>query len=249
MIEAILFDLDDTLLGNKVDTFVPQYFRLLGRYAAALMPGDHFIDELLVCTNLTIKNQDPQRTNHQVFWQAFSERTGLDGPETEAFFASFYEEQFEQLRPYTQTRPCARKVVQACFDAGLTVVIATNPLFPRRAIEHRLAWAGVPVTAFDYALVTTLENMHATKPNPAYYREILSRIDCPPQAALMVGDSWKNDMLPAGQVGLSAYWVPPDEEPIPDETAVAGWGSLDDFWALVQSGWLQSLPPATKSGG
>lgn len=243
MIQAVLFDLDDTLLGNKVETFVPQYFHLLGRYAAALMPGERFIDELLACTDLTIKSQDPHLTNHQVFWQAFTHRTGLDGAETEAFFSAFYEDQFEQLRPYTQTRPCARALLQGCFDAGLQVVIATNPLFPRRAIEHRLAWAGVPVTEFDYALVTSLENMHATKPNPAYYREILSLIDCPPQAALMVGDSWKNDILPARQVGLFTYYVPPDEAPVPEATAVDGWGSLDEFWQRVQSGWLQTLHP------
>jgi len=39
--------------------------------------------------------------------------------------------------------PEARSVVQAVFDAGYDVVIATNPLFPDTAIRQRMEWADV----------------------------------------------------------------------------------------------------------
>ena len=97
--------------------------------------------------------------------------------------------------------------MRAAFARGLAVIIATNPLFPTTAIEQRLAWAGVPVDEYPYALVTTYENMHAAKPQPAYYREILAAIDCPPDRALMVGDDWKNDIAPAAAVGLHTFWT------------------------------------------
>jgi FMN phosphatase YigB (HAD superfamily) len=121
------------------------------------------------------------------------------------------------------------------------VVIATNPLFPAAAIEQRLAWAGVPINEFAYSLVTTLENMHTTKPHESYYAEILARIDCPPGMALMVGDSWKNDIIPAAALGMATYWIPPDAEPAPDATLLRGWGTLEALYGQVQAGWLAEL--------
>ena len=241
MIEAVLFDLDDTLLGNDVDTFVPRYFRLLGAYAAELIPAEQLIPALLVCTRITIQNVDRTRTNDEVFWEAFTARTGLDTAVAEPFFARFYEEVFPQLQAVTVVRPLAPALVQACLDAGLKVVIATNPLFPRAAIEQRLAWAGVPVTQFDYALVTTMENMHATKPHSIYYAEILQCIGCAPDKALMVGDNWQNDIVPAATLGMHTFWMPPTAEPPPDAALLAGWGALDDLYARVQDGWLSAL--------
>lgn len=244
-IEAVLFDLDDTLLGNHVDTFVPRYFKLLGAYVAELLPADQFIQTLLACTELTIQNVDEARTNYEVFWQAFTARTGLSTAVAEPFFARFYEEVFPQLQTVTVVRPSARPLVQACLDAGLKVVIATNPLFSRAAIEQRLAWAGVPVSEFDYALVTTLENMHATKPHSVYYAEILRHIACAPDKALMVGDSWPNDIVPAAALGMHTFWTPPVAEPPPDPALLTGRGSLDDLYERVQKGWLSA--PLTES--
>ncbi|HUM70342.1 MAG TPA: HAD family hydrolase, partial [Chloroflexota bacterium] len=215
MIKAVLFDLDDTLLGNDVDTFVPRYFKLLGAYVAELLPVEEFIQALLACTEITIQNGDTTRTNFEVFWEAFTARTGLATAVAEPFFARFYEEVFPQLQAVTVVRPLARPLVQHCFDVGLKVVIATNPLFPRAAIEQRLAWAGVPVTEFDYALVTTMENMHATKPHSIYYTEILQCIGCDPDKALMVGDSWQNDIAPAAALGMHTFWMSPTAEPPP----------------------------------
>jgi len=241
MIQAVLFDLDDTLLGNHVDTFVPQYFKLLGAYAAEMLPPDLLVESLLTCTQQTIQNTDPTRTNYEVFWQAFSARTGLDTAVAEPFFNRFYQEVFPQLQAVVTLRPSARPLVQTCIDKGLKVIIATNPLFPRMAIEQRLAWAGVPVNEMHYALVTTMENMHATKPHPEYYREILQRVDCDSDEALMVGDSWRNDIVPAAAVGLCTFWIPTDNTGPPESDLLCGWGALDDLLARIQAGWLAEL--------
>ena len=50
MIKAVLFDLDDTLLGNNIDTFMEGYFGLLGAHASEFMDAQTFIQELLICT-------------------------------------------------------------------------------------------------------------------------------------------------------------------------------------------------------
>ncbi len=240
-IQAILLDLDDTLLGNNTAEFMKRYFALLGEYARLLMDNATFLPHLIQATEATIRNTDPSMTNAEVFWDNFEALTGGRRSELEPFFSRFYESEFVRLQPSTLMRPAAAHLVRAAFERGLAVVIATNPLFPATAIEQRLVWAGVPVDAHPYALVTTYENMHAAKPQPAYYREILATIDCPPGRALMVGDDWKNDIAPAAALGLYTYWVAPTDVEPPAPKLLNGQGSLDDLAALVAGGWLERL--------
>ena len=152
---------------------------------------------------------------------------------------SFYREQFPALQSATGRKPVASKLIKTCFDHDLKVVIVTNPLFPRQAIEDRLEWAGVPVRENDYVLVTTYENMHSAKPAIVYYREILTNINVKADRALMVGDDWENDIVPASQVGLITYWISEEADDLPEsEVSVDGRGSLASFYHLLSGGWL-----------
>lgn len=246
MISAILFDLDDTLLGNDMDAFMPSYFSLIGAHAKPVMADSKkFLRELMVCTEAAIANTDPSISNREAFWNAFRQRNGLDPAELEPFFEQFYRETFPQLEEVTARRPVAARLVQFAFDQGLKVVIATNPLFPRLAVEHRLAWAGVPVTEYDFDLVTTYENMHSAKPHQSYYREILEEIEAAPQEALMIGDDWEGDIEPAAALGMYTYWLPGggsgSETAVPDPDLVDAWGTLDQLYRRVQEGWLEEL--------
>ena len=246
MIQAILFDLDDTLLGNGMKTFIPGYFDLLGKYASSYLEKQRFLAELLHCTQAMMANTDPAVFNRDVFWTAFEQRTGLPTAELEPFFDHFYRSHFSQLQALTQQRPLAAELVRACLVRDLQVVIATNPVFPRIAIEQRLLWAGIPATEFDYALVTSYENMRATKPHQAYYRQILDTIDCDPEAALMVGDNWENDIMPAAGLGLNTYWITPDGAAPHEDNLASEYGTLDKLHELVLSAWLDTLPESTN---
>ena len=228
-IRAVLFDLDDTLLGNSNEAFLPPYFQALQRRAASLMPPDEFLAQLLASIQYTILHPDPQRTNDEVFWEHFLAALDVDPRRLRALIDDFYARDFPTLQRYTRRLPEARRVVQTAFDCGFIVVIATNPLYPRQAIEQRLAWADI--ADFPYALVTTAENMHACKPQPAYYREIAQRIGQPPQACLMVGDDLANDIRPAAAVGMRTFWI--TAEPI--ENGPADWqGTLLDVERLLR---------------
>lgn len=235
MYQAILLDLDDTLLGNNMDTFIPRYFGMLKQYADQLDLNIDLMQELLVCTQATIRNTDPQLTNREVFWALFGQRTGLDTNWLESEFDHFYRKHFPQMRDVTQFRPNAPVLIDYCFAQGFQVVIATNPLFPKRAIEERLAWAGIPVAHYDYALVTTYDNMHATKPNREYYAEILDRIGVDSADAIMVGDNWENDIKPAAALGLDTFWVTDLPVDPPSPNTVTGSGSLTAFHAWLQN--------------
>lgn len=238
MLQTILFDLDDTLLSNKMDSFLPHYFKLLGQYAAALLEKDQFMQEMLYATRVMMSNTDPTFTNREVFWKTFQQRTALDPVRVEPFFDQFYKEHFPALQAVTEPMPGAVPLVEWALAQGLQVVIATNPMFPRRAIEERLRWANLPVTHYPFALVTTYDDMHATKPNRAYYEEILNRVACEPENALMVGDDWENDMVPALALGMATFWIT-DGTKEGDTSRVMGVGSMGDLSQRLQAGWLR----------
>ncbi len=236
LLRAVLLDLDDTLLGNDIERFLPPYFAALGQRLAPFVAPDDLVKMLLASTRVMMKNDDPAVTNQQVFDADFFPRLGRPAAEVRPTIAAFYEEDFPALKRHTQTRPQARPLVQALFDRGFDVVVATNPMFPRRAIEHRLDWAGV--LDFPFKLVTSYENSHFCKPNPLYYEEILGRLDCRPDQAIMVGDDLSNDIEPAARVGLHTYWI---AEPPDGSASYAGRrGSLADCLAWVQSGGLKN---------
>jgi HAD superfamily hydrolase (TIGR01662 family) len=237
-LRAILLDLDDTLLGNDMERFLPPYFAALGRRLARFVaPGD-LVKMLLASTRVMMQNDDPAITNQQAFDADFFPRLGHPSASVRPVIAAFYEEDFPALKCHTHTRPQARPLVQALFDQGFDVVIATNPMFPRRAIEHRLDCASV--RDFTFKLVTSYENSHFCKPNPHYYEEILGRLGCRPDQAMMVGDDLSNDIEPAAQVGLHTYWIVES----PAQAGLASYaerhGSLADCLAWVQSGALKS---------
>jgi HAD superfamily hydrolase (TIGR01662 family) len=238
MIRTILLDLDDTLLDNDMGRFLPPYFAALGQCLAPFVAPEDFVDIVLASSQVMVNNQDPTVTNQQAFDADFISRLGHPESEVRPVIDSFYEEDFPALKRYTRPRPEARPLVQTLFDQGYGVVIATNPMFPRRAIEHRLEWAGV--LDFPFKLITTYENSHFCKPNPRYYQEILDRVGCRPEEGIMVGDDFENDIAPALQVGLHTYWL--TEGGRDDVSSYSGErGTLADCLDWVQSGGLRGL--------
>ncbi len=244
MLEAILFDLDDTLLENSMDTFVLAYFQAVTRYVSARISPERVIAEMLRGTQAMEANDGTGPTNEEAFAAVFYSGMGVEEAEIKPIFEAFYEEEFIKLRPLTRTLPEARPLIEWAFERVPQVAIATNPMFPRSPTEQRLAWAGVPVTEFDYALVTTYEDMHATKAHPAYYREVLTRLGRQPDECVMVGDDWQRDIAPAASVGIPVYWIAEPDVPPPslapgekDESGpLVGQGTLIDLWNWLKFG-------------
>ena len=241
MIKAVLFDLDNTLLGNDVDTFLPPYFALIAASVADIVAPEAFTRAMLLATRAVIANEAPTLTNEALFWQAFEKHSGLERSALLPRLETFYAEHFGELRQYTAPRAAAADLVAFCEERGVQVVIATNPLFPLSAIEQRLAWAGLAVEDHSFAIVTALENMHAAKPSPAYYREIIERLAIGPKEALMVGDDWDNDIMPANRQKIWTYWVAEDDQPSPAPLQATSRGTLEKLLGCFRSGWLDSF--------
>jgi FMN phosphatase YigB (HAD superfamily) len=233
MFKTILFDLDGTLLDIDMDIFIPKYFKLISTKFSDLIDPHDFIEHLLYSTRLMIADKNPQKTNEEVFMDAFIPRIGISREELQPLLIDFYTNDFGKLQKYTRREPLAAKIIDCAFKKGCEVVIATNPVFPRLAIGHRLNWAGIE--DYPYSLITTYENMHFCKPHREYYDEILTVLGRKPEECLMVGNDVEED-LPAAAAGIRTYLV---ENYILNETEGTKppadyLGYLDDFYKFLK---------------
>ncbi|HLF01381.1 MAG TPA: DinB family protein [Anaerolineales bacterium] len=243
-VTTLLFDLDDTLLGNDIRKFIPPYFQSFAAHIAPIADPKKFVGGLIAGTQAMMANADPRHTLQQTFGEMFYPSLGITDAQLQPYIDSFYVQKFPTLRRETHTIPMARETIQWAFDSGFKVVIATNALFPRAAILQRLNWAGVSADEFPYSLITTLEFMHFAKPNPEYYAEILSLVDSRPEETMMIGNDWAQDIAPAAQMGLHTFWIARPGTTAPENHAhPVGIGALADFFNWVRNAGLASLSP------
>jgi len=214
----LLMDMDGTLLNNDMEHFLPQYLQKLGNHLQDHVPPARMVQSLLAGTKAMVAKQFPDKTLEQSFDEVFY--PGIDGEKAKlaGSIFDFYENTYPTLKVTTSVIPEAQEFIRWAFSQNYTIAIATNPLFPRSAIEQRLAWAGLPVSEYPFALVTSFENFHFAKPNPAYYAEILGQLGWPDQPAVMVGNSFSDDILPAQSIGLPAFLLNPSSKS-PQSTA------------------------------
>jgi FMN phosphatase YigB (HAD superfamily) len=233
---AILFDLDDTLLINPMNVFVPAYLQALTTFMADRLDGELLTASLLEAVRIMDRSTDWSRSNAEVFFEAFLPPLGGDRAELRTLFDRFYAESYPDLKALTCPNPDAAAAVRWARGVDRQVVVATNPMFPESAILQRIEWAGFPAggDAFDH--ITTIENSHATKAHPEYYSEIARRIGREPAECVMVGDNWQWDVVHSMAAGMAAYWIAADSEPRPDPgLPVLGQGTLGDFLTFAQS--------------
>jgi len=213
---TLFLDLDDTLLTNNIETFLPAYLKALGKHLAEVIPPEKLIRELMQATRAMVSNQHPAYSLEEVFDAHFYPAVGSSKEALQEPITRFYEEEFPKLAYLTSPRQEAIRLVKSAIDRGWQVVVATNPLFPRRAIEHRLQWAGLPVECTPFRWITSYETMHFAKPNPAYYAEILGLLGWPQDPVAMIGNSLEEDILPAALVGIPAFWLDETDATLPN---------------------------------
>ena len=236
-IKALLLDLDDTLLVNDIEVFLPHYYRALLGKMGSLCPPTIFLDALKAGTRAMWENDGTNGTNAEAFAAEFffrlqSSRVPCDRGQIEERFRAFYAEEFEELREYTAVDPSSRELLELAFERGCQVAIVTQPIFPREAILARLRWANVGTDAFDYDFISSYEELRACKPHAHFFQSVLQHLGRSPDECLMVGDSPAD--MGAAQFGLRTFWVDRGRSSSrPDSDAR---GSLADLIKLIRTG-------------
>lgn len=203
--KAILFDLDGTLLPMDEDVFTKAYFKLLAKKLCPLgIEPQALVDAIWDGTKAMVLN-DGRDTNEHVFWNRFTEVTGLDWKPFDELTVGFYINEFHGAKDYVGKNPLAKEVIGLVREKGMKVIIATNPIFPKAGQLSRLQWLGIDEAEFDG--ITPYEEYSYAKPNPKYYETILERYNLDAKDCLMVGNDEREDMYAAASVGMDTFLI------------------------------------------
>lgn len=205
--EAVLFDMDGTLVPMDQHIFVKHYFGELARVLAPYGVEAEALNTALWGGVKAMVKNDGRKTNEEVFWDSFDKvitiRQGRE--ELERIITNFYSNEFHRVKAYMGENPLARKAVELAHHLAPKVILATNPIFPLVAQLARLSWVGLGEEEFDF--VTAYEDQYFCKPNPRYFEEICKRMEVDPTKCLMIGNDELEDMYTASAVGMDCYMV------------------------------------------
>jgi len=210
---AVLFDLDDTLFDHR--TSAREALRAIHRGHAA---------------DLDFGALERHHAIHleELHLEVLAGRIGLDDARRERFRRVF-------LALGVPLEPEAVNAVATAYRSGymtsrralagaaalLTavrrharIVIVTNNLLDEQ--QDKLQYCGL--APLVDALVAS-EDVGVSKPDPGIFRIALERAGVPADQAVMVGDSWANDIAGARGAGIRAVWFNPDRLAMPAEPA------------------------------
>ena len=209
---VLLLDMDDTLLVNDMEKFTPAYLKALGDHLSPFVDPDRMVKELLTGIRRMMKNTDPELTLENSFDNHFYQSIGLTKNKIIDQINQFYQLQFPLLQPLTEKVPEAGELIRHASQSEWKVGIATNPLFPRSAILHRLSWAGFPEAASRFDLIPSFEDFHFCKPHPEFFAEFLAQMGWPDLPVVMAGNSLSDDIKPAASLGIHCYQIINDSQ-------------------------------------
>lgn len=231
MINTILFDLDGTMLPLNLNQFIQIYFTEMGKKFQDLIEAKTLVRYVMTATE-TMVNDTDYRTNETVFMEKFGELIQTDLMVYQERFNEFYDREFFEAKASVVNSPLIRESVNLLKDKGYDLIIATNPLFPEKAIYHRIRWSGFEPEDFSY--ITSYEKNHFCKPQLHFYRELLEETGKTPQQCLMVGNDVQEDLV-AAKLGIKTYLITDflihrTQEPIKANYQ----GDYSDFYQFVQ---------------
>ena len=204
--DAILFDLDGTLLPMDNDAFTKGYLGLLSAVAekAGGYDREMFIKGMWKGVYAMVKN-DGSCKNEDVFWKMTADVLGDEIYKHVPVFDRFYENEFNEAKKLTGPNPLAMEAIRLARSKAKKVILATNPLFPTVAVHSRLSWIDVKPEVFDW--ITDYTNSSTCKPNPAYYKEICEKFGLDPEKCLMIGNNAQEDVEAGRAAGMSTFLV------------------------------------------
>jgi FMN phosphatase YigB (HAD superfamily) len=229
---TVLFDLDGTLLPINGEAFEAIYFKGLSSYFLDKYEPKEFIKLIWTATKAMVLDTS-SKTNEEAFMDALQALVNEDITWMQERFNQFYLNEFDQIKIAVTPNPSIQEAVKLLKEKGYRLIIATNPMFPKIAIEKRIEWTGCDRNDFEY--VTSFEKNHYCKPQLKFYEEVLSDLDLDASQCLMVGNDINEDMI-VSKLNMSTYLITNhviQDTIIPDSVNYSG--NYDDFYQFVKS--------------
>lgn len=137
--------------------------------------------------------------------------------------------------PHVEAMPEIEAALQALKPA-YRLAMATNAL-ESGADRVRAALARVGLDGY-FEVVLTARELGVSKPDPAFFDALLAACGCVPHQAVMVGDSFRTDVVGAKLASMWAVWYNPGGDDPPGDSALmpdAEIGALSDLAAVIRA--------------
>lgn len=232
MIDTVLFDLDGTLLPLNMERFTEIYFSEMGYMFRDIIDPKLLVKYIWTATEEMVRNTE-YKTNEEVFMKRFAELVGGDISKYIERFDNFYDTVYHKTREAVEDQSLMKECVEILKKKNYKLVVATNPLFPRKAIHNRIEWAGLDLKDFIY--ITCYEDNHYCKPQLHFYREVLEAIGKKPEQCLMVGNDVQEDLV-ALKLGMKTFLIKNYMiHRTQDEIDSTYQGNYEDFYNFVKN--------------
>jgi HAD superfamily hydrolase (TIGR01549 family) len=205
MRRALLVDIDDTVVDwigparDAVIAAVATHRALAGADPEQL--ADRFLEiveethALWMSGELSVDRLRAERIRRLV---TESGAADLDGEEAEELADAYRKAYLRACRPVDG----AAELLAEVRRRGARVVAVTNNLVAEQ--EHKLRYTGMR-DLFDGLVIS--EAAGVSKPDPAIFELALRVAGASAEEAIMLGDSWTNDVMGAVGAGVAAAWL------------------------------------------
>jgi len=211
----VLFDLDDTLVDHlhashaAVAGVRDRFVALQARELEAMVAeNDRLVEALHAEVGLGRRTADHARIER--YRQLFAFAGVTDAPASAA--AELHRRIYQSSR---RAIPGAGALL-AALQGRATIAIVTN---------NTVAEQTEKLVAFDLAryvdALVTSEEVGVAKPSGVIFAHALARCGCNADSAVMVGDSWCNDVVGARRAGIRPLWFNRRGASIPDPAVLA----------------------------
>ncbi len=236
--EALLFDLDGTLIDFEPQIFIKTYLGAAAKFFIDIIPDpEMFYQELLKSTDVMENSDNEATTTLEDFILDFCPKFDVDCETIMARFLSFYQTDYNVIQPLISKVEGAKKLLSniKAYLPKTKAILATNPVFPFVAVQKRMLWGDISEDFFD--LITHAENSYYCKNNKNYWLNIAKDMNINPKNSLMIGNDAFRD-LHAKKYGYKTFLIETaveNEETITEETTPDFRGSLFDLHDLLIS--------------
>lgn len=213
---AVLFDLDDTLFDHRrsARAALTEVHRAHGRdtaYDEFERAHTRYLEEmhLEVLAGRIGLEQARRERFRRVFAALGVELGDRDVELTAAAYRDGYKLARRALAGAAELLEAVRRHAR--------VAIVTNNLLEEQ--QDKLQYCAL-APLVDVLIAS--EDVGVSKPDPGIFQIALDRVGATADEAVMVGDSWANDVVGATRAGIRAVWFNPDRKPVPAEPAGVG---------------------------
>lgn len=211
MFRAVLFDLDDTLFDHRrsARAALEAVHRAHApglEFAAFERHHERFLEEMHIEVLAgRVGLDDARRERFRKVFAALG--VALDPAQTDKVATAYRDGYMSARRPFDGAADLLAEIKRYA-----RVVIVTNNLLQEQ--QDKLEFCGL--APFVDELVAS-EDVGVAKPDRGIFDIALSRVGVAAGDAVMVGDSWANDVAGAANAGIAAIWFNPERKPRPAE--------------------------------